>query len=201
MKFILGKKLHMGQIWKEDGSVVPVTYVEAGPCQIVQVKKKETDGYNAVQIGFGKMKHPTKALAGHMNGLPAFETLREFSDDGSKAWERGETITVSVFAPGDKIDVIGTSKGKGFQGVVRRHHFHGAPKTHGHKHDERMPGSIGAGGVQRVFRGMRMAGQMGADRVTVKNLEVAAIDVEKNIIAVRGAIPGARKSLVMIKTV
>lgn len=199
MKCILGKKKHMGQVWKADGTVVPVTYVEAGPCQVVQVKSKEKDGYAAIQLGFGAKKKGNKPLLGHTKDLPIFAAIREFRDDGSKAWTRGEVVNASTFAVGDKIDVVGTSKGKGFQGVVKRHGFAGHPTTHGHKDQERMPGSIGAGGVQRVFKGRRMAGRMGGDRVTVKNLEVVAVDAEKNLIAIRGAVPGAFNSLIMVK--
>lgn len=198
MKFILGKKVSMGQVWGKDGNVVPVTYVEAGPCEVVQVKTKEKEGYGAVQIGFGVKKHPSKPLLGHTKDLPAFEVMREFASEGDKVWTRGEKIAVTTFAPGDMVDVIGTSKGKGFQGVVKRHHFAGHPKTHGHKDQERMPGSIGAGGVQRVFKGRRMAGRMGGERVTIKNLEVVAVDAEKNLIALKGAVPGARHTLLMI---
>ena len=199
MKCILGKKKHMGQVWKADGTVVPVTYVEAGPCQVIQVKSKEKDGYAAIQLGFQAKKKATKSLLGHMKDLPAFSIVREFGIDGSKVWTRGEAVTVNEFQVGDLIEVVGTSKGKGFQGVVKRHGFHGHPTSHGHKDQERMPGSIGAGGVQRVFKGRRMAGRMGGDRVTVKNLEVMAIDAEKNLIAIRGAVPGAFNGLVMVK--
>jgi len=189
----------MGQVWKADGTVVPVTFVEAGPCQVVQLKTVENDGYAAIQLGFGSKKKAPKPMIGHLKELPIFEEIREFRDDGSKAWTRGEVVNATTFAIGDKIDVTGISKGKGFQGVVRRHGFHGHPTSHGHKDQERMPGSIGAGGVQRVFKGRRMAGRMGGERVTVQNLEVVAIDVEKNLIAVRGAVPGGFNSLLMVK--
>lgn len=201
MKCILGKKLNMGQVWGKDGNVIPVTFVEAGPCQVVQVKTKERDGYDAVQLGLGVDKHPSKPLVGHTKDLPAFEILQEVRNGETAKLQRGDSITVEVFVPGDMVDVIGTSKGKGFQGVVRRHHFHGHPKSHGHKDQERMPGSIGAGGVQRVFKGRRMAGRMGGDRVTVKNLEVVAVDPVARTLAIRGALPGARRSLVMIKSI
>ena len=201
MKCILGKKKHMGQVWKADGTLVPVTYVEAGPCQVTQVKSKEKDGYAAIQLGFGLKKKALKPALGHLKDLPIYGTIREFGIDGSKEWTRGEKIDVSAFTVGDIIEITGTSKGKGFQGVVKRHGFHGHPTSHGHKDQERMPGSIGAGGVQRVFKGRRMAGRMGGERVTVKNLEVMSIDAEKNLIAIRGAVPGAFNGLVMVKGV
>ena len=201
MKFILGKKLEMTQIFKEDGTVVPVTAVLATPNVVTQVKSADgADGYNAVQVGFGDAKKIGKALGGHLKGLANAKVLREFSADAEDvaALKRGDVITVEVFNDGDAVKVTGTSKGKGFQGVVKRHGFHGAPKTHGHKDQERMPGSIGAGGVQRVFKGRRMAGHMGDEMVTVSGLKVVAIDEEKNIIYIKGAVPGARNGEIMI---
>jgi len=200
MKFILGRKMQMGQVWKEDGTVVPVTFLSAGPCRVTQVKTKEKDGYGAVQFGFEEKKHANKSIQGHLKDLPLFSVLREVRVE-TPALNRGDVVTAATFAVGDKVDVIGTSKGRGFQGVVKRHHFQGAPKTHGHKHDERAPGSIGAGGVQRVFKGRRMAGRMGGERVTIQNLEIMSVDAEKNLIAVKGAIPGARRALIMIQSV
>ena len=191
----------MTQLYQEDGTVVPVTAVLALPNVVTQVKSTETkDGYNAVQVGFGVSKKPGKAQAGHLKDLPAVKTVREFrvADGAETEVKRGDVITVEAFVAGDAVNVTGTSKGKGFQGVVKRHGFHGSPKTHGHKDQERMPGSIGAGGVQRVFKGVRMAGHMGDEQVTVSGLEVVAIDAEKNILYVKGALPGARHSLVMV---
>ena len=198
-KFILGKKLHMTQRFLADGTWVPVTVVEAGPCTVTQVKNQDTDGYQAVQIGFGFKRSLNKPLAGHFKGLGNFRQVREFRVDQSSAFERGKMIDVSSFQTGDYLDVAAISKGKGFQGVVRRHGFHGSPATHGHKDQLRMPGSIGAGGVQHVFKGTRMAGRMGGDRVTVKNLELIDVDLEKNLLYIKGAVPGSRNSLLMIQ--
>lgn len=197
MKFILGKKIAMTQVWDVQGRVVPVTVVEAGPCTVVQVKTNEKDGYRTVQLGFGVKKKLTKPMRGHFKDLPQFRWLREgeISVEGIK---RGDIINTDVFSPGDKIKVIGTSKGKGFQGVVKRHGFHGSPASHGHKDQLRMPGSIGAGGVQHVFKGTRMAGRMGGERVTMSNLEIIEVNKDKNQLIIKGAIPGARNSLVMI---
>ncbi len=201
MKLILGKKLEMTQIFRDDGAVIPVTAVLATPNVITQIKSTEgKDGYNAVQIGFGLAKKNGKSKAGHLKGLATVRTLKEFrvGREDSASLKRGDEVTVSVFTAGDEVKVTGTSKGKGFQGVVKRHGFHGAPKTHGHKDQERMPGSIGAGGVQRVFKGKRMAGHMGDEQVTVSGLSVVAINPETNILYIKGAIPGARNGLVMV---
>jgi len=201
MKFILGKKLEMTQVFKDDGTVIPVTSVLATPNVVTQVKSVVgKDGYNAVAVGWGVAKKLGKTKAGHLKGIDQVRSIKEFkvdADDVSKL-TRGDKITVEVFAEGDEIKVTGTSKGKGFQGVVKRHGFHGSPKTHGHKDQVRMPGSIGAGGVQRVFKGVRMAGHMGAEQVTVSGLKIVAIDAEKNLLYVKGAIPGARNSEVMV---
>lgn len=201
MKFILGKKIEMTQVFKDDGTVIPVTAVLATPNVVTQIKKSElADKYDAVQIGFDNVKKLKKSQAVHLKDLPQVRTLREFAADADdlQGMNRGDIITVAVFNPGDKIKVSGTSKGKGFQGVVKRHGFHGSPKTHGHKDQNRMPGSIGAGGVQRVFKGVRMAGQMGNEKVTVSGLEIVDVDKEKNILFIKGAIPGARNGMVMV---
>jgi large subunit ribosomal protein L3 len=201
MKLILGKKLEMSQAFKADGTVIPVTAVLAGTNVITQVKQAESkDGYNAVQVGFGVDKKIIKSRAGHLKGLPSVKTIKEFKVPAvdTATLKRGDEVTVAVFTEGDKVKVTGTSKGKGFQGVVKRHGFHGSPKTHGHKDQVRMPGSIGAGGVQRVFRGKKMGGHMGDEQVTVSGLEVIAIDEAKNLIYIKGALPGARNGLVMI---
>lgn len=207
MKFILGKKIAMAQVWDAKGRVVPVTVVKAGPCYITQVKTKDKDGYEAVQIGFspkddagtesGKFKKMTKAMQGHLKDLPAVRIIKEYRIPAGEI-KRGDVFDVSVFSPGDVVKVSGTSKGKGFQGVVKRHGFHGSPKTHGHKDQLRMPGSIGAGGVQHVRKGQRMAGRMGGENTTVLNLEVIQVDKEKNQLLIKGAIPGARGGTVMI---
>ncbi len=200
MKFILGTKIGMTQVFRPDGTVVPVTRVQAGPCVITQVKTKEKDGVSAVQVGYKEQRsfRLTKALQGHLKGLASLSTLRDVSVTDGQVFERGDQFTVSVFAPGDVVEVVGTSKGRGFQGVVKRHGFRGGPATHGHKDNLRMPGSIGAGGVQRVFKDMRMAGHMGVDQVTVKNLEVVEVHPETNEVYIKGAVPGARGGLLMI---
>lgn len=200
MKFILAKKLEMSQVYRPDGSVVPVTLVQAGPCVVTQVKSVETDGYQSVQLGFLPAKKLTKSLEGHLKDLPKLSVMREFRVDTATDVKRGDEITSSVFAVGDKIDVTGTSKGKGFQGVVKRHGFHGHPSSHGHKDQMRMPGSIGAGGVQHVLKGRRMAGHMGDETVTVKNLQVVELR-DNGIIALKGAVPGARNAIIEIRSV
>jgi large subunit ribosomal protein L3 len=197
MKVLLGKKVAMSQVFRPDGSVVPVTMIEAEPSVIVGMRK-DAQGRAVVVLGFDKTTGVAKAQAGETKDLGEFRTMRQFPVGEGESFERGTSVTVSAFALGENVNVIGTSKGRGFQGVVKRHGFHGHPRTHGHKDQERKSGSIGAGGVQRVFKGMRMAGRMGSDRVTVKNLEVVTIDTEKNMIGIKGAVPGARGSLVTI---
>lgn len=187
----------MTQTWTEKGRVVPVTVIEAGPCTVTQIRTKDADGYAAVQLGFGNTRKLTKPMKGHLQELAPMRWLREFKIKDVEA-KRGDTIDVSIFAPGDKVKVTGISKGKGFQGVVKRHHFHGHPPTHGHKDQERMPGAIGAGGVQHVRKGQRMAGRMGGAKITVANLQVVAVDKEKNRLLLKGAVPGARNALVML---
>ena len=188
----------MTQIWAEDGRTIPVTIIEAGPCTVAQVKNIEKDGYSAVQMGYGKKKTLNKPLAGHLKDLAQFRWLREVGVDSKNELKRGDVMDVSAFNPGDKVKVIGTSKGRGFQGVVKRHGFHGSPATHGHKDQLRMPGSIGSTDPQRVFKGMRMGGHMGMDRITVPNLEIVAVNKENNQLMIKGAVPGARGSLVVI---
>jgi len=195
MKFILGKKISMTQIFKED-EVVPATIIEAGPCFVTQIKNKENDNYEAIQIGFKKLKD--KKVKRSMKGKE-FRYLKEFTGDVSK-YKIGDEIKADVFAVGDKLKISGVSKGLGFQGVVKRHHFHGAPKTHGTKHALRSPGSIGATAPQRVFKGMRMAGRMGGERVSIKNLEIIEIQPEKNLLIIKGAVPGARNGLLEIRS-
>lgn len=199
MKFILAKKLEMTQVYRPDGSAVPVTLVQAGPCVVTQVKTKETDGYSAVQLGFLPAKRLAKPQEGHLKDLPKLDVLAEFRVDDTSAWKRGDAVEAGVFAPNDEIDVTGTSKGKGFQGVVKRHGFRGHPSSHGHKDQARMPGSIGAGGVQHVLKGRRMAGHMGDATVTVENLEVVEIR-EGGIIAIKGAVPGARNAILQLRS-
>lgn len=196
MKSLLGKKLEMTQIFKEDGTVVPVTLVEAGPCTVTQVRENQA-GVTTVTLGYGSKKSVAKAQREDWKDLGSFAYVKEFPADGAQL-KRGDAVDVTLFEIGQKVDVIGTSKGRGFQGVVKRHGFHGSPASHGHKDQLRMPGSIGAGGVQRVFKGTRMAGRMGGSQVTVQNLEVVSVDEKNNIIAVKGAIPGARGSFITI---
>ena len=198
MKFIIGKKISMTQVWQGD-KMLAVTKVQAGPCVVTQVKNMAKDGYEAVQIGYGekKEKRTAKPQQGHLKGLNNFRYLNEFRITDIKL-NRGDKIDVSTFTPGDTIDVVGTSKGKGFQGVVKRHGFHGHSETHGTKDAVRMPGSIGATGPAHVFKGMRMAGHMGDDRVTVKNLEVVQVDVANNLLFIKGAVPGGANGLLLI---
>lgn len=201
MKFIIGKKFEMTQRFEAGGHVVPVTLIQAGPCVVTQVKDIEKDGYRAIQIGFGNAKKLTKSIAGHVGELGSFEVLREFRVPQDVSYERGAQVDVTVFEPGDKVKVTGTSKGRGFQGVVKRHGFHGSPATHGHKDQLRMPGSIGSKRQGPVAKGKRMAGRMGGEQVTVTNLVVMDIDKKTNQIALKGAVPGARGSLVLIQSV
>lgn len=199
MKFILAKKLEMSQVFLPNGTVIPVTLVQAGPCVVTQVKTDEKDGYKAVQLGFLNAKRLSSPLSGHLKDLPKVKILSEFRVVDQGELKRGDVIEATAFAVGDAIEVTGTSKGKGFQGVVKRHHFHGHPATHGHKDQLRMPGSIGAGGVQRVFKGVRMAGRMGGETVTVKNLNVVEVR-DGGILAIKGAVPGARNTILSIQT-
>lgn len=201
MKFILGKKIEMTQVWRGD-KVVAVTSVQVGPCTVVQVKDEKKDGYKAVQVGYQtkKEKNIKKPQLGHFKGLENFRYLKEFRVKNEEiSLKRGDKFGVSSFETGEKIEVTGVSKGKGFQGVVRRHGFAGQIKTHGTKDQVRMPGSIGATGPAHVFKGMRMGGRMGGDQVTFKNGEIIDMDLEKSILYVKGGVPGARNSLVLIK--
>lgn len=204
MKKILGKKVGMTQIFKENGDVVPVTVVEAGPMVVVQKKTVEKDGYNAIQVGFADIKaqRVTKPKKGHFDkaGLAYKKFLREIRVENPDEYEIGQEIKADVFAVGDTVDVTGTSKGKGTQGVVKRHGFGRGRETHGSKF-HRMPGGLSAGTYPgRVFKGHRMMGRMGNETVTVQNLEIARIDVDNNLILIKGGIPGPKKGLVSIKT-
>lgn len=201
MKFILGTKEEMTEYFTEDGNVIPVTIVAAGPNTVTQVKSTATDGYNALQVGFGSKnaKNINKPQKGHMKDLGNFRFLREYRLDTEPTEKVGDVMNVAdLFTVGEKVVVSGISKGKGFQGVVKRHGFHGGPRTHGQKHSEREAGSIGAGGMQRVMKGKRMAGRMGSDRITNKNKEVVAVDKENNLILIKGALPGRRGTLLEI---
>lgn len=199
MKFIIGKKIGMTQVWQND-QAIGVTKVQAGPCVVTQVKNIKTDGYDAVQIGFGekKEKRMKKPQKGHLKELGNIRHLKEFKIDGISL-NTGDKIDVTTFEAGDMIDVVGVSKGRGFQGVVRRHGFHGHPTTHGTKDAVRMPGSIGATGPAHVFKGMRMAGHMGDAQITTKNLEIIQVDEENNVLYIKGSVPGASNGLVLIK--
>lgn len=196
MKYMMGRKLNMTQVFKGDGTVVPVTRISVSPLTVTQVKTAG-DKTVAVQLGCEVAKKVSKPIAGHLQGLPLFRVLKEFATNQSL--KRGDIISIETFKEGDHIDAIGTSKGKGFAGVVKRHGFHGGPASHGHKDNLRAPGAIGAGGVQRVFKGVRMAGHMGDARITVKNLEIVSVDTDNNEILVKGAVPGARGGLVIMR--
>jgi len=198
MKFILGKKIEMTQKFREDGEVVPVTAVLAGPCVVTQIRTQEKDGYDAVQIGFELSKKVNKPEGGHLKDLGNLANLSEFRMSEVSNLKRGDEIDVSTFEVGNKVKVTSTSKGKGFQGVVKRYGFKGSMATHGHKDQLRMPGSIGATGPARVFKGTRMAGRMGGEQITVSNLEIIEINKDNNILFIKGAIPGARNGLVKI---
>lgn len=196
---LIGRKLGMSQLFKEDGSLIGVTILEAGPCYITQVKTEEKEGYSALQLGFGETKRLNSPEKGHLKGLPPLKHLKEFRTSGKPTLQRGQKIDVGIFKVGDKVDVTGTSKGRGFAGVVKRHHFAGGPKTHGQSDRHRAPGAIGSTTCPgRVYKGKRMAGHMGDEQVTVKNLEVVKIEPERNQIWVKGAVPGSRNSLVYI---
>jgi large subunit ribosomal protein L3 len=202
MKFLLAKKVNMTQIFGEDNEVQVGTILNATPNVVSLVRTVEKDGYDSVQVAFGsrKEKNVSKPLRGHLKDLGNFGFVREFRGEAQES-KRGDSVSVDVFKVGDKVRVSATSKGKGFQGVVKRHGFSGGPRTHGQKHSEREAGSIGGGGRAggRVVKGMRMAGRMGGERVTVKNLTVLGVDKENNIILVSGAVPGRRGTLVEIR--
>ena len=199
---ILGKKIGMTTFYQEDGNAVPVTVIEAGPCYVTQVKTKDIDGYESVQLGFGERREKTvnKAMQGKFKKLnvPSLRFTKEIRDYSSEV-KAGEQIKVSIFNEGDTVKVTGTSKGKGFQGVMKRHGFSGAQRTHGQSDRQRAPGSIGASSYpSRVFKGQRMAGRTGGDRITVRNLKVIKIFADSNLILVKGAVPGTKSGFVEI---
>lgn len=200
MKALLARKIGMTQIFDESGVMTPVTVLEAGPCVVTQLKSVERDGYSGVQIGFGEAKHQTKPQAGHLKAAKAnSRDLAEYRLEGEEAeLAVGDELKADVFAVGDSIQVSAVSKGKGFAGTIKRHNFARGPMTHG-SHNHRAPGSIGAGYPQHVFKGQKMAGQMGNKLVTVKNLKIMEVDVANNVLVVRGAVPGPKKSLIMVK--
>jgi len=210
MKGIIGKKVGMTQIFGEDGQAIPVTVIQAGPCYVTQIRTAEKEGYTAVQLGFEELSPKrngasrlNKPKQGHLkrNGmnLPDLRYLREFRTKDVDV-EEGQRLTADVFSQGDRIDVVGTSKGRGTAGTVKRHNFNRQKKTHGQSDRERAPGSIGATSTPgRVLKGTRMAGRMGNERVTVQNLEVVVVDAEKNLLAVRGSVPGSKGGILLIK--
>ncbi len=218
MKGIIGRKVGMTQIFAENGDAVPVTVIKAGPCYVTQLRTPDSDGYRAVQLGFEELparrngsSRLTQPEQGHLRRqalrtkeveLPDLRVLREFrlAEEEQNGLEEGQTITVDTFEIGDLVDIIGTSKGRGFAGTIKRHNFNRQPKTHGQSDRERAPGSVGASAFPgRTFKGTRMAGHMGSERVTVQNLVVQVIDAEHHLLAVRGSVPGARGGLVLIK--
>ncbi len=197
---ILGRKVGMTQLFETDGTSVPVTVIDTTPCVVVQVKTKDNDGYEAVQLGFGTRKRVSSPQKGHMKGLGQFKYLRELGVDNVSEWEVGKTVGCEIFEPGDLVDVSGASKGRGFAGVMKRHGFHGGPKTHGQSDRARAAGSIGAGtDPGRVIKGMKMAGHMGTNQVTVKNLAVVRSDPAKGVLMVRGAVPGNEGILLKVR--
>jgi large subunit ribosomal protein L3 len=196
---LLGRKAGMTQIFAEDGTLVPVSVLVVEPNTVTGVRTRARDGYTAVQLGAGTARRLTKPRLGQLKNLPRVAHVREFRVDDIDEYHLGQSLDVSLFAEGEKVDVIGTSKGKGFAGTVKRHHFHRGPETHG-SDSHRQPGSIGAGTTPgRVYRGTRMAGHMGDERVTVKKLTVVRADPERNLLLIRGSVPGAVNSLVVVR--
>ncbi|MEA2526981.1 MAG: large subunit ribosomal protein [Thermomicrobiales bacterium] len=202
IKGMVGRKLGMTQIFDESGLVHPVTVIECGPNVVTQIRTTEKDGYEAVQVGYGVDKRLNKPERGHLkpSGYENLRELREVKADNVGDFEVGQVITADAFSVGELVDVTGTSKGRGFQGGVKRHGFRGGPKTHGQSDRHRAPGSIGASATPgRVLKGMRMAGHMGHDRVTVQNLKVLRVDAERNLLLIEGSVPGHNKALVLIR--
>ncbi len=197
---IIGKKIGMTRQYLENGEFIAVTALEAGPCFVTQVRNQTKDGYTAVQLGFEEAKHLNNPEEGHLRGIGKFAHLREFKADDASSAKPGDAVDVGFLKPGDLISVSGLSKGRGFAGVVKRHHFSGGPKTHGQSDRHRAPGSIGATTYPgRVLKGKRMAGHMGNRKVTVRNLQVVGVDAGRNLLLIKGAIPGARGGLLIIK--
>jgi len=201
-KYILGKKIGMTQLFNEQGKPLAVTLVTAGPCVVTQLRTLEKDGYAAAQMGFGTKKHLNKAQQGHFKDRGAFSMVREFRpvDNLLAEWRVGTKLTVEQFAVGDKVNVTGYMKGRGFQGGVKRHGFSGGQRTHGHRHVLRTMGSVGASYPERVWKGKRMPGQYGNAKISTKNIKVMAIDLNENLLALRGSVPGARGSLILIES-
>ena len=199
MKNILGKKQGMTRVFTDEGFVQPVSVIEAGPCVVTQVKTEQRHGYQAVQLGYGEDNKLNGPESGHLKRSSSVRHLKEFRVDDLGDAQVGQKIGVDIFQPGDFVDVIGVSKGKGFAGSMKRHHFAGGPKTHGQREHPRSAGSIGqASDPSRVFKGMKMAGQYGNKRMTVRNLEVVSVDSEKNQILLKGAVPGAKNGIIFI---
>jgi large subunit ribosomal protein L3 len=200
IKGLLGRKIGMTQLFTKDGTLEAVTAIEAGPCTVTQIKTAAKEGYNAVQMGFGEAKRLNAPEKGHLGKLGLFRHLREFMVDEPPNVEVGHRVDVTLFQPGDLVDVIGVSKGRGFAGVVKRHHFAGGPKTHGQSDRHRAPGAIGSGtSPGHIVKGLRMAGHMGNQRVTVKCLEVVKADPDRNLLLLKGAVPGAKNGLLEIR--
>ena len=196
---IIGRKLTMTQVFRDNGRSEAVTAIDAGPCAVTQVKTMLKDGHNAIQLGFSETKRLNSPQRGHLKGLGQFKYLREFRVDDTEASQVGDKVDVSLFKAGDLVNITGTSKGKGFAGVVKRYHFAGGPKTHGQSDRHRARGSVGAGSSPgMVFKGMRMAGHMGNSRVTVRHLEVFEADPARNLLLVKGAVPGGKNGLLLI---
>ncbi len=198
---IIGKKLGMTEVFRENGTLEAMTVIEAGPCTVTQVKTATKEGYDAVQLGYGQAKRLNSPERGHLKGLGQFKYLREFRLDDTSSVKVGDRVEVSLFQKGDLVNISGISKGRGFAGVVKRYHFAGGPKTHGQSDRHRAPGSIGATTPGRVFKGTRMAGHMGSNRITVRHLEVLGADSERNLLLVKGAVPGSNKGLLLIQKV
>lgn len=201
-KAILGKKVGMTQVFTDQGLAVPVTVIEAGPCQVIQKRTVERDGYSAIQVGFGEKREKlfNKPIKGHFNkaGVKPLRFLRELRIEDCESYQVGQEIKADLFNTGEKVDVVGTSKGRGFAGGIKRHGFHRGPMAHGSKYHRR-PGSLGAKGPARVYKGRKLPGHYGAERVTVQNLEVVRVDPDRNLLAIRGAVPGPRGGLVIIR--
>jgi len=197
---LIGRKIGMTQVFTQGGIVEAVTAIEVGPCVVTQVKTVDKDGYNAVQLGFGQAKKLNAPEKGHLGKLGLFKHLREFRIEDKPNVDLGHKLDVSLFQPGELVDIIGLSKGRGFAGVVKRHHFSGGPKTHGQSDRHRAPGAVGAGTTPgHVFKGLRMAGHMGNERVTVRHIRVVKADPDRNLLLVSGAVPGAKNGLLEIR--
>jgi large subunit ribosomal protein L3 len=202
---MLGEKIGMTRIFTKNGESIPVTVILAGPCRVIQRKNLEKDGYNAVQLGFKEVnkKKVSKPIIGHFNKFKVepLKYMREFKVDDSNKYSSGMEIKVDIFKEGDKVDIISISKGKGFAGAIKRHHFSGGPKTHGQKEYFRSVGSMGATDAARVFKGKKLPGHMGSDRVSMKNIKVVKVDLGRNLILVKGSIPGAKGTMVIINKI